>query len=152
MVGCQTTQPEKKENDVYRGASFEMMVLPTIEVANEQGEDYAVHYFRIMGSKTTMGVYEGQHPNLFAKKEKDLTPMRKGTTFRENIERGDDVWGVDSNAKIWRESVWSTIRVVTSAEKKVYRLPSMLHIWYFGATDEEQETLDSLVNPIQMKK
>jgi hypothetical protein len=97
-----------------------------------------------------MGVYEGQRPHLFSKKEKNLTVMRRGTTSRENIERGDDVWGVDSNSMVWRESVWDCRRLVRGDKGKAYRLPSMIHIWYFGATEEEAEVFDSIADSIQM--
>jgi hypothetical protein len=29
-------------------------------------------------------------------------------------------------------------------------LPSMIHIWYFGATEEEAEVFDSIADSIQM--
>lgn len=152
FVGCETTSHETKHDSpqIYRGASFTVTLPPNVDGVSEQGDGFAVHYFRIAGSKTSMGVYEGQHPSLFSKRERDLTPMRRGTTFRKNIDRGDDTWGIDSNAKIWRESVWSCTRAVVSPEGKKYRLPSMIHVWYFGATEEEQIVLDSIVDTIEM--
>jgi hypothetical protein len=152
LWGCETTEPKKTDNSntVFRGASFELTFPPEIQPASEQGDGYAVHYFRLPTSKAALGIYEGQRPSLFSKQEKDLTVMKKGTTFRKNIDRGNDVWGIDSNAKVWRESVWSCTRAVISKEGKKYQLPSMLHIWYFGATEEEQQLFDSLVDSIEM--
>src|SRR4051812_21910371 len=107
LVGCETVEPAKTVEPTYRGASFEVVLPPAVETSSEQGDGYAVHYFRVPGSKSSLGIYEGQRPNLFSNHEKDLTVMKKGTTFRNNIDRGDDSWGIDSNGKIWRESVWN---------------------------------------------
>lgn len=149
--GCETTPPAKETNAAYAGATFEVQVPPSVNVTPNQGDEFAVHYFRVGQSKTTMGIYEGQRPKLFSRKERDLTVMHKGSTVRGNIQQGSDAWGVDSNAKIWRESVWNAQRTVKSPDGKSYRLPTMIHIWYFGATEEEQTVFDSIVDTLEVK-
>jgi hypothetical protein len=155
LTGCNTTKPQdSKSPEVYKAATFTIQVPEGITGTFEQGEDYAVHYFRItdpkIPSSSMLGVYEGQRPRLFSKKEKNLTVMRRGSTNRASIERGDDVWGVDSNGKVWRESVWSCYRTITNDKGKPIRLPTMLHLWYFEATDDEQAVFDALANTIEM--
>ena len=149
--GCETTQSSKETSTVYRGATFEIKNPSSVTTKVDQGEDFAVHYFQIGQSKNSMGIYEGQRPKLFSRKERDLTVMRKGNTVRGNIQQGNDAWGVDSNAKNWRESVWTAQRTVRSPEGKSYHLPTMIHIWYFGATEEEQTVFDSMVDSIEVK-
>lgn len=155
FCGCETTKTTKSkenQNKTYTGASFEVLYPPSISAVAEQGEEFAVHYFRLAGSKSMLGIYEGQRPKLFSKKERDLTVMRRGTTTRENIERGDDAWGVDSNGRIWRESVWSGTRIVHVANGKTYRMPTMLHIWYFGASEDEADLYNDIVDTLEMKR
>lgn len=149
-VGCETTKPRPEPPQTYQGATFALSYPSSITVVNDQGEGFAVHYLRLGKSTCQMGIYEGQRPRLFSKKEKDLTIMRRGSTTRPGIDRGDDIWGVDSNALIWRESVWECQRVVRSDKGKVYRLPTMIHIWYFGASEEEAAAYDSVANTIEM--
>ena len=150
VIGCETTKPKEETDVLYRGASFELQHPKSVTAIYDQGDEYAVHYFKVGQSRCMMGIYEGQRPRLFAKKERDLTVMHRGTTFRDGIDRGDDAWGVDSNANLWRESVWSCQRAVNVSGKKKYYLPSMIHIWYFGATEEEQAIFDSMVDTIEM--
>lgn len=157
LMGCKTMEQRKAEENskseikTYEGATFTIKHPESVSTALDQGPDYAVHYFRVGKSKAMLGVYEGMHHRLFSKDHKDLTPMRRGTTIRPNIERGDDTWGVDSNALIWRESVWNCIRSVKNDQGKLIRLPSTIHAWYFGATEDEQLLFDSLLDTLQMK-
>ena len=149
--GCETT-PKKIESDVlHEGATFTLRHPPSVEAMIDQGDGYAVHYFRIGGSKLMMGIYEGQRPRLFSKKERDLTVMRRGTTSRPNVEQGDDAWGVDSKARIWRESVWNCCRTIRDKREKAYRIPTMIHIWYFGVSEEQQAIFDAIVDTIEIK-
>jgi hypothetical protein len=145
------TKSKKDDIKVYEGATFRIKHPESVTTALDQGPDYAVHYFRIAKSKVMLGVYEGMHHRLFSKDHKDLTPMRRGTTIRTGIEQGDDTWGVDSNMLVWRESVWSCVRTVISDQGKTIKLPTTIHIWYFGATEEEQMLFDSLIETLQMK-
>jgi len=152
LAGCKTTEPKEQTHQTYQGASFILQYPDYVTVAPEQGDGYAVHYFRMGQSKAMLGIYEGQRPRLFSKNEHDLTVMRRNTTSRGDIERGDNIWGVDSNGMIWRESVWSCSRWIESETGKKYQLPSMLHLWYFGATEEEQVVFDALVDTIEMRR
>ncbi len=151
-VGCETTPKKAESTKPYQGATFELQLPSFVTAAVEQGDGYAVHYFRMGQSKSMLGVYEGLHPRLFSKKEHDLTVMRRGTTSREGIERGDDAWGVDSNAGIWRESVWSCYRPIRDEKGERHPIPTLLHIWYFGATEEQQGVFDAIVNTIEMRE
>lgn len=151
-VGCETTRPKSDAENIYRGATFEMRLPPGVTTAVDQGDGYAVHYFRIGASKCQMGIYEGQKPRLFSSKEKDLTVMRRGKVARADIPQGDDIWGVDSNGKIWRESVWQCLRRVTGDQGKRFEIPTFLHIWYFGASEEEQQAFDGLVADLRMQR
>jgi hypothetical protein len=155
FVGCQTTQPRaplQPNEKRHTGATFELSYPQSITAVVDQGDGYAVHYFRLGESKSVMGIYEGLRPQLFAKKEKDLTVLRRGKTSRGNIERGDDAWGIDSDGKIWRESVWNCIRTAHDQKGKSIQLPTTIHIWYFGATEQEQDLFDSIVNTLEMKE
>jgi hypothetical protein len=154
VSGCKTVRPtDRPEPQTYKGASFEIIVPGEgVKAYVDQGDGYAVHYFNLTSSPSNMGVYEGQRPSLFSKKERDLTVMRRGTTSRGDIERGDDVWGIDSNGRIWRESVWSCQRTFRNPDGKAYKIPSMIHIWYFGVTEEEQLLFDSMIQTIEMKE
>lgn len=150
-AGCQTTSPRAEEARPYRGATFALDLPAGVSAAADEGDGYAVHYFRLGNSKCQMGVYEGQKPRPFASKEKDLTVMRKRRTARPDVVEGDDVWGVDSNGKFWRESVWSCVRVLQDEKRgKTFQLPTFLHIWYFGATEEEQQAFEALAAALQM--
>ena len=149
-AGCETTSPKPDAEPVYRGATFEMRLPPSVTTAVDQGDGFAVHYFRIGASRCQMGLYEGQKPRPFAHKEKDLTVMRRGVTSRDSIPKGEDVWGVDSNALVWRESVWNCTRTVRSADGKSFQIPTVLHLWYFGATEEEGQAFDGMVDTLQM--
>jgi hypothetical protein len=149
-VGCETNPPAPEEGVIHRGATFEIRMAPTVTVAVDRGAEYAVHYFRVGSSKCQMGVYEGQKPHLFSSKEKDLSVMRRNETSRPGIPRGDNVWGVDPDGKVWRESVWSCVRTVQGERGKSFQIPTFIHIWYFGATDEEQQVFDGMVENLQM--
>ncbi|MCC7519302.1 MAG: hypothetical protein IT578_08980 [Verrucomicrobiae bacterium] len=151
FAGCETPAPKPDGDAVYRGATFELDLQPSIKTAVDQEEGYAVHYFRVGSSKCQMGIYEGQKPKLFSSKERDLTVMRRSKVARAEVPQGDDVWGVDSNAKLWRESVWNCVRTVRNDQGKTYHLPTLLHIWYFGATEEEQQIFDEMVASLRMR-
>jgi hypothetical protein len=153
LTSCETTKPKTEKTDIphetnYRAASFEIKQPTGITTAVEQGDGFAVHYFKTANSKSMLGIYEGQRPRLFSKKEHNLTVMRRTSTVRDNIDRGDDVWGIDSNGGIWRESVWSCTRTVIDNRKKIFKLPSIIHIWYFGATEEEAALFDSMLDSL----
>ncbi|MDD2710172.1 MAG: hypothetical protein PHV34_19485 [Verrucomicrobiae bacterium] len=151
-AGCETTKPKPETQNVHRGASFEMQIPADASVFVDQGDGFAVHYVRVSkDGKAKLGIYEGQRPQLFSKKENNLTAMRHTALNRENIQ-GDDVWGVDSNALNWRESIWNCQRIIHGKNGKTFRLPTMLHIWYFDATDEEQTAFDAMINSIEMLK
>lgn len=151
-AGCETTRPDPGAENAYRGATFEIPLPSGVTAAADQGDGYAVHYFRIGASKCQMGIYEGQKPRLFSSKEKDLTVMRRGKVSRAEAPQGDDVWGVDSHGKIWRESVWRCLRRVTSDQGKRFEIPTFLHIWYFGASEEEQQAFDALIADLRMRR
>lgn len=149
-AGCETTPRAPEEEPIHRAATFEMRLAPTVTAAVDQGEGYAVHYFRVGSSRCQMGIYEGQKPRLFSSKEKDLTVMRRGKASRVGIRQGDDIWGVDSGGKVWRESVWSCVRTVRGERGKTFQIPTLIHIWYFGATEEEQQVFDGMVENLQI--
>ena len=153
LSGCETTKPKPASEDrLYRGATFTLRHPPSVTVAVDQGDGYAVHYFKTPNSNVMLGVYEGQRPKIFTKTETDLTIMRRGMTSKENVERGDDNWGIDSKGLIWRESLWNCNRVVRGTNGKTYNLPTMLHLWYFGASEEEQAFYDSLIDTIELNR
>ncbi len=149
--GCETTKSRPESFEVYRGVTFELKKPSSVIVANEMKSDFAVHYFRVGASPVQMGIYEGTRPKIFSNREKNLSVMRKGNTVRGRIERGDDVWGVDSNAKNWRESIWTCSRIIVDKQDgKKFKVPSMIHIWYFGASDEEQAVFDAIIESIEV--
>ena len=98
-----------------------------------------------------MGIYEGQRPKLFLKKELNLTIMKRSTTTRKNIDQGDDMWGIDSDGKLWRESLWSCQQQIRGEDGKMIPAAALLHIFYFGATPEEQEIFDSMADTIEIQ-
>ncbi len=150
LAGCETEGKKKASDHPYHGASFTIRVPEGVRVALEQGDGYAVHYFRLGETGAMMGIYEGQRPHLFSNKEKDLTVMRQGVTQKTNVVHGDDAWGVDSSGHVWRESVWTCTRVVRT-EKKLIDLPSMVHIWYFGVSEEQQTAFDAIVETLEIQ-
>ncbi len=154
-AGCESTpskSDQEKDGKKYSGVTFEIHTPPHVTVVPDQGEGYAVHYVRIDTSKSMMGIYEGLHPKLFSKKETDLTPMKRGhPTVRDNLDRGDDVWGVDSNGKGWRESVWECKRTFQGKNGNPFQVPTMIHIWYFGASEQEQVVFDTIIDGLTMK-
>ena len=156
LLGCETLDaldPWRAEGGgkIYRGTTFELRHPPSVTTATSHGDEYVVHYFRVGQSKCMLGVYEGERPKLFKKNERDLTVMRHGSTARNNIKQGDDIWGVDSKGGIWRESLWSCQQIVQGADGKTAPIPILLHLWYFGATDEEQGIFDSIVDTLEVK-
>ena len=152
LAGCETAKPRGGANGVsYVGVSFELYHPPPITVIDEKGDGFVVYYFRTGKSKTKLGIYEGQYPSPFARKERNLTTLQEGITSRKNIERGEDIWGVDLHGKYWRESVWNCFYTAYSTENKSYRLPIKFHIWYFEATQEEKEMFDSMIDTIEMR-
>lgn len=156
LMSCNTLEEKKRKATgedikVYQGATFIIRHPESVTTALDQGPDYAVHYFRIEKSNAMLGIYEGMHHRLFSKDHNDLTVMRRGSTIRPGIEQGSDSWGVDSNALIWRESVWSCARSVISDQGKTIKLPTTIHSWYFHATEEEQKLFDSILDTLQMK-
>ncbi len=153
FCGCETTKEAKKKTEIkntYRGLTIEFQYPPSATVANDVGDGFQVNYVRVGEGKNMLGIYEGQRPQLFSKKEQDLTMMRRGTTSRKNIERGNDVWGVDSNGKLWRESVWNVIRPIKMEDGKNISFPITVHLWYFGVNEEEQAVFDSIIDTIEI--
>jgi len=155
LAGClpDGRTPDAEPNRPYRGATFELSYPSHVTASADQGNGYAVHYFKVGQSKGQLGIYEGQRPKLFSNQDTDLTPLRRGyTPTRGDIEHGDDVWGVDGNALIWRESVWTCKRRVKGDDGKEYTLPTTLHIWYFRASEDEQLLFDSIIETIEMRQ
>lgn len=157
LVGCQTTDPQDKDAEplggvLYRGVTFTARHAPTVNVVTDSHQDFAVHYFRPGKGREMMGIYEGQHPKLFSSKEHNLSVMRKSLArARPGLERGDDVWGVDSNGKFWRESIWSCNQaVIFDNGKREAPLPVMIHIWYFGVSDEIAAVYDQIIDSIEI--
>jgi len=154
FAGCQTLETEPRPEAgtrIYRGGTFQLRYPPSVTTAIDQGDGFMAHYFRVGQSKCMMGVYEGQKPKLFSKKTKDLSIMRRGVTSRKNIDRGDDLWGVDSNGKTWRESLWSCRQNIRAENDKAIPVAVLIHIWYFGASDEEQIIFDSIADTIEFR-
>ncbi|MBI4026601.1 MAG: hypothetical protein HY360_16565 [Verrucomicrobia bacterium] len=153
VAGCATMKDEGPDASIsYSGVTFQIQCPAAFKVAKEPRDGYFVYYFRIGESKTMFGIYEGQKPGLFSSKEKNLSLMRRGTTSRPGIEHGDDAWGVDSNGMFWRESLWSCFQINRDPVGKPFRVPIMLHLWYFGVTAEDQALFDSVIDTIQMKE
>ncbi len=149
-TGCKTTPSKTDAEKPYRGATFELNLPASVTVDGERGDGFAVHYFRVGNSHCMMGIYEGIRPHLFSSKEKDLTVMRRGVTTRDRIDHGEDVWGVDSNGGQWRESLWNCTRIVHDREGKKIKIPGLIHIWYFGAKDEEQALFDTMIDGLSI--
>lgn len=152
-AACTTTKPVDDFEKPYQGATFQLRHPPFVTAVAQQGDGSAIHYFRLGQSKVSMGIYEGiQPPRLFSPKEKGLTVTRRGTTSREAIEQGDDIWGADQEGGVWRESVWNCRRMVQDDRGKKFHLPNILHIWYFGVPEEHQEVFDAMIDSIEMKR
>lgn len=151
LVGCESTPKKSESPTIYRGMTIDIQPGPKAIVASEPGDGFAVHYVRLNeADKAMIGIYEGQRPKLFSKKERDLTMMRRGNTSRGGIERGDDAWGVDGTGNIWRESVWTGARPMKTKEGKTFTIPIMIHIWYFGASDEQAAAFDQIIATIDV--
>jgi len=154
LTGCKSPEEQwrtETEGKTYRGTTFEIRCPESVAAITDQGEGFFVHYFRVGKSKCMMGVYEGKRPTLFSKKERNLTIMKRSNTARKNIDQGDDMWGIDSDGKLWRESLWSCQQSFRGEDDKMVPVAALLHIFYFGATPEEQEIFDSMVDTIEMR-
>jgi hypothetical protein len=119
--------------------------------AREAKSGFQIYYVKDVNSSTTMGIYEGQRPKLFSKKQKDLTVNGHHTSTRPpDILKADDQWGVDSKGRFWRESIWDCQQFIAVKEDKVIPFPVTLHFWYFGATEAEDETFRGIINTISI--
>lgn len=158
LAGCDTMNKDMKgekespDKKKYYGASFTCRVQKGVTPVVDQGENHAVHYFRLDGTELMMGVYEGLKPKLFwPKGGGDLTVQaHRHPMGKANVARGDDVYGVDSNGKYCRESVWECERPVQPREGKAFHVPTMIHIWYFGATQDQAIAFDAIAETIEI--